>query len=62
MNNEKKIEIRIYTKIKNDMEFIINQIENHNADIIKIYLSGVEKVIKKIEKEEIEKEKGGKNE
>lgn len=62
MNNEKKIEIRIYTKIKNDMEFIIKQIENHNADIIKIYLSGVEKVIKKIEKEEIEKEKGGKNE
>ena len=62
MNNEKKTEIRIYTKIKNDMEFIIKQIENHNADIIKIYLSGVEKVIKKIEKEEIEKEKGGKNE
>lgn len=62
MSNEKKIEIRIYTKIKDDMEFIIKQIENHNIDIIRMYLSGIERVIKQLEKEEIEKEKGGKNE
>lgn len=63
MNNDKtSLEIRIYTKIKDDMEFIIKQIENHNIDIIRMYLSGIEALIKQLEKEEIEKEKGGKNE
>lgn len=60
MNNEKKTEIRIYTRIKNDMEFIIKQIENHNADIIKIYLSGITKVIKEIEKEQEKENNNGK--
>lgn len=41
MNNEKKTEIRIYTNIKDDMEFIIKQIENHNIDIIKIFYEKV---------------------
>lgn len=63
MNNIKNLEISIYTKIKDDMEFIIKQIENHNVDIIRMYISGIEKVIKEIEKEEKEKEeKRNKNE
>lgn len=62
MNNIKNLEISIYTNIKDDMEFIIKQIENHNIDIIRKYLSGIEALIKQLEKEEIEKEKGGKNE
>lgn len=63
MNNIKNLEISIYTKLKSDMEFIIKQIENHNVDIIRMYISGIEKVIKEIEKEEKEKEeKRNKNE
>lgn len=49
MNNEK---IRIYTKVKSDMEFVIKQIENHSVDIIKIYLSGITKEIEKEQEKE----------
>lgn len=63
MNNIKNLEISIYTKIKDDMEFIIKQIENHNIGVIRMYISGIEAVIKQIEKEEKEKEeKRNKNE
>lgn len=60
MSNEKKIEIRIYTKIKDDMEFIIKQIENHNIGVIRMYISGIEAVIKEIEKEQEKENNNGK--
>lgn len=60
MNNIKNLEISIYTKLKSDMEFIIKQIENHNVDIIRMYISGIEAVIKEIEKEQEKENNNGK--
>lgn len=60
MSKDKKTEIRIYTKLKSDMEFIIKQIENHNVDIIRMYISGIEAVIKQIEKEQEKENNNGK--
>lgn len=60
MSKDKKTEIRIYTKLKSDMEFIIKQIENHNIGVIRMYISGIEAVIKEIEKEQEKENNNGK--
>lgn len=42
-NELKEQEIKIYSLIKNDMEYIIKEVEKHGLDVIKCYVNCVDK-------------------